>query len=159
MYENILEKVLQEEKEKDIYDSKIFENIKTHVLKTKQLLYSIRENGEKTTKILKDSKFKNLEIKQNIKYLVEESKKIYESFIVITEANNSDYAFYYEMNTRTKNLVLYAMLVNTGEQFSNFLRKKDKSSIVFTSATLKTSNDFEFFKERGGVGLSKIKYK
>ncbi|MEJ5307372.1 MAG: helicase C-terminal domain-containing protein [candidate division WOR-3 bacterium] len=159
MYENILEKVLQEEKEKDIYDSKIFENIKTHVLKTKQLLYSIRENGEKTTKILKDSKFKNLEIKQNIKYLVEESKKIYESFIVITEANNSDYAFYYEMNTRTKNLVLYAMLVNTGEQFSNFLRKKDKSSIVFTSATLKTSNDFEFFKERVGVGLSKRKYK
>lgn len=159
LYENILEKVTPDQKEKDVYDFKIFENVKTYILKIKQLLYSIRENGEKTLKILKDSKFKNLEIKHNLKYLVEESAKIYESFVVTTEANNSDYAFFYDLNTKNKNLILNAILVNTGEQFSNFLRKKEKTSILFTSGTLKSSNDFGFFKDRIGINISKRKYR
>jgi len=120
---------------------------------------TIKENGEKSVKILKDSKFKNLEIKQNLKYLVEESTKIYESFVVVSEANNSDYAFFYELNTKTKNLILNAILVNTGEQFSKLFKEKRKNFYSFYISHFEIFKRFCFFKDRIGINISKRKYK
>ncbi len=158
IYQNLLDRLSTSKKDRDVYSNSFFENLSLFFLKNKQYIFTITEYCEKLLKMLNEEKFKNLEVKQTFKYISDKFSKLFDILIVVFEAQNDDYSFFYDFNRETKNIILNAYLVNTGDQFAGFLKKKEKSSMVFTSATLKSYNDFKFFKERIGLDKSKRKY-
>lgn len=67
---------------------------------------------------------------------------------ILSDEQDSDYARWIEL--RDRSIVLHASPVHVGEALKSLLYEK-VSSVVFTSATLSTSDNFEYFKSRMGL--------
>jgi len=148
-----------EKKEKSEYSSRIFKGSEDKVLSITGKLYAISDNAERGIKILKEEKFRMLDIFQTLKYINEKTNRFFEGFSVVTQADNEEYAFFYEYDSKRKNITLNGLPVDTGEVFSKTILSREDVSFIFTSATLTASNSFEIFKQQTGIKHLKRSYK
>ncbi|MGE3062379.1 MAG: ATP-dependent DNA helicase [bacterium] len=158
IYKYVLDLAEGEKKERCEYNSKLFEGAKDSVRKAGGNLYALYINADKASKMLRDEKFRMLDIFQTLKYVFEKTMRFFEAFAVVSQANNEEYAFFYEFDFKRKNIVLNGLPVNTGEQFSKLMLSNENISFVFTSATLTAANSFEMFKQQAGINISRRIY-
>ena len=151
LFKFMLDVAETEKKERNEYSFRIFRGIEEKVKSLAGKLYATANNADKGIKILKEEKFRMLDIYQTLKYISEKTNRFFEGFSVVSQADNEEYAFFYEYDIRRKNVILNGLPVDTGEMFSKILLSREDVSFVFTSATLTAANSFEMFKQQTGI--------
>jgi ATP-dependent DNA helicase DinG len=155
LYRFILDIAETENKERNEYSSRIFRGAEERVRLISGKLFAISDNADRGIKLLKEEKFRMLDIYQTLKYIFEKTNRFFESFAVNSQADNEEYAFFYEYVPNRKNIILNGLPVDTGEPFLKAMLSREDISFIFTSATLTASNSFEMFKKQTGINQTK----
>ena len=95
-------------------------------------------------------------VKTNLKNMIGDILEYKMALDVITQSNDPDMIFWYEMDKKgsEKSVEFYGTPLNISEKLYNTIYK-ELCSVVFTSATLKIFNSFEYFRDR--IGISYLK--
>ncbi|MDD3802889.1 MAG: helicase C-terminal domain-containing protein [bacterium] len=158
LFKYLIDLAEEEKTERCEYSPKLFSGAYERVKRTGGLMYGLYCNADKAQKMLREEKFRMLDIFQTLKYVFEKTMRFFESFAVVTQADNEEYAFFYEFDVKRRNIVLNGLPVDTGDQFSKMVLSRESISYVFTSATLSAADSFEMFKQQSGLKTSKRKY-
>ncbi len=96
------------------------------------------------------------EIKNDLKSNIGHLDEYYNTLIVISESNNDNLIFWYEIDNRGKNIAMeinYTPL-NISKKLFDFTYN-ELESVILTSATLQINNSFDYMKNRVGFSLFK----
>jgi len=90
--------------------------------------------------------------KTNLKNMINDILEYKMALDILTQSNDADMIFWFEMDKKgsEKSVELYCTPLNISEKLYNAIYEK-LNSVVLTSATLKISNSFDYFKNRVGV--------
>ncbi|MFO8061856.1 MAG: ATP-dependent DNA helicase [bacterium] len=146
---NLKDKLIFDNGARQELQSRFFRDHEDEVKQIAGALYSIN-NKTQTIMAEMESGGSDKERFHLIRYLNEKINSFYEAFVVVTDADNEEYAFYYKTD-RSKNIVLSGVPVETGELFSDTMLKDSENPALFISATLGINNDFSLFKKQTGI--------
>lgn len=149
----------EEKRERLEYSQKLFSGASETVKRIAGRLYGAYNDAQRAQKMLKEEKFRMLDIYQTLKYMSEKLMRFFESFAVVSRADNEEYAFYYDFDSMRRNVVLNGLPVDTGEQFSRLMLSREEKAFVFTSATLTADSSFGMFKQQSGILRSGRSYR
>ncbi|MBN2282133.1 MAG: DEAD/DEAH box helicase [Candidatus Marinimicrobia bacterium] len=120
--------------------SKLKRNIESLTLKMETLAKDLPEVFDKT--------------KTDLKKMVSELSEVNTGLQLLTDANNSELIFWFEMDKKgnEKSVELSCTPLNISEKLYDSIYKH-LNSVILTSATLKISNSFDYFKNRIGISF------
>lgn len=91
------------------------------------------------------------------RYIEEKIQYFSDSFAVISDAGNEEYAFFYETK-RDESVIFSGVPVETGDAFADIMLKGSEKPLIFTSATLNAGDNFKLFRSQVGLEESVKEY-
>lgn len=117
-----------------------------------KLSKELSQTVTKVDSIVKDRAELFDQTKTNLKNMISEIMELKMALDILTQSNDADMIFWYEMDKKGsgKSVELSCTPLNISEKLYDSIYDK-VNSVILTSATLKISNSFEYFKNRVGV--------
>lgn len=147
------EKIYFEESRRKEYSKALFENMENNINIIQAQLYHIVNESDRLKTLVDEEKGAMRDMFHILRYLHDKSQFMYEAFAVTMQADNEEYAFYYETAKSDKNIEFCGVPVSTGDFFSNLVLNNEDMPVLFASATLGVSGDFELFEKQIGLSL------
>lgn len=124
-----------------------FTGLQKRIQDAASALYSAAEKAHNAKKDMKHSDSKS----RLLKYISEKFQYIFISFTSNTEIDSTHFAYYYKWDEKRYNVILNAAPIETGGFFFDNFISREKTPLIFTSATLQKNGDYSMFEKQTGL--------
>ena len=154
---DIRDAIVFDDSKRRTYKQELFSSNAERIKYILTLYRNILRTSKETMDIINESHSSKRLLFHLIRYVHEKMQFFHDAFAVVTDAENDEYAFFYEA-AKNQNVTFYGVPVDTGEMFSNLMLKGSGIPIIFTSATLSVNRNFDLFKSQIGLNLVERQY-